>query len=468
MRIGAVLGAAAVLLLAAFSSVPSAGAEPRLIDQSVANEYPNRIVFRLTAEADVNITDVALHYEITGSNTLGFNRPPDLTPARFISVDLPLDVNTLNSYIPVGTEFVYYWEIEAADGSRTTTPEQRWLFLPPNREWRSVENGFMVVYFHGDRQALATPYLRAAEETYSTIGGLLKTELTETPVRVILFANGDEMAPARPGRGGTFDAAVTTCGTKLNATVVFVIPQACGTGDRTDTLRHELAHILNQSAGESALGKLPSWLDEGTAVVAQSEPGQGFVGPFQAAVRTGRLIPFAQMGTPSNDPRQVGLFYGQSYFMVRYLLDKGGEEKFAELFATIKSGVRFDEALRRVYGFDLAGFEQEFRAAHNVGGAAPTTAPTQAPRQQPPTAAPTRAPGQVATQSGGDDDGVSRVTIGIVLLAVLFLLLAVLAYLFLMMQQSHPATPPGSPAAPSPPAREPPPADSPQDEPPAG
>src|SRR5690606_38675685 len=253
-------------------------------------------------------------------------------------------------------EFVYTWRITGADGSVTITPEERYIHLPPNRDWQTVENDFMRVYYHGDRRNIAEAYLDAGAETYERIGKqLLGIELTQLPVKVILFADEDEMSQAQQGRGETYDAATVTCGTKHTNDIVYVIPVPCGSPDRTDTLRHELGHIINEVAGEGALAKLPSWLDEGTAVLAQSSPGN-YEQAFLAAARADRLIPFNQLGQPSNDPALVGVFYGQSWAMVSYLVEKGGPEEFARLFATIKSGTRFDRALEEVYGFDLAGF----------------------------------------------------------------------------------------------------------------
>ena len=39
-----------------------------------------------------------------------------------------------------------------------------------------------------------------------------------------------------------------------------------------DVLRHELAHIVVRQAVKGPFGDLPAWLNEGTAVYAQSEP----------------------------------------------------------------------------------------------------------------------------------------------------------------------------------------------------
>jgi hypothetical protein len=425
-------------LVAVLSLAPFAGparADTVVESSTVENGYPKTLTFKLTARADSDITDVTLEYSIKGRGTSALGKPDELTPARNLSTDVELQVNSGQAYIPVGSEFTFRWKIQTADGQVYTSPDQQFFYMPPDKDWQSVSNDFMTVYYHGDRATLAGAYLKAGADTYERIGkGLYNVTLTTLPVKVILFANEQESDLARPGTGGSFDAAVTTCGTKVTNDILLLIPVPCGSTDRTDTLRHELGHILNETAGEGALGKLPSWLDEGAAVYAQSSPGD-YEAAFEAAVRSNRLIPFNQMGNPATTANQVGVFYGQSYFMVKYLIDRDGQDKFGEFMSTIKRGARFDDALNRVYGFaGLAAFETEFRASFNLSPAAgPTAAPTRGPEQPQPTVAPTAAPSTRITTVTSDDRSLGRGTFIIVGVAVLFALAAVFAYLVALM-----------------------------------
>jgi hypothetical protein len=426
------------LLVVALSFAPFASHANALTvveSSTVENGYPKTLTFKLTARADSDITDVTLEYSIKGRGTSALGKPKELTPARNLSTEVELQANSGQAYIPVGSEFTFRWKIETADGQTYTSPDQQFFYLPPDKDWQSVSNDFMTVYYHGDRATLANAYLKAGQDTYERIGkGLYNVTLTTLPVKVVLFANEQESDLARPGTGGSFDAAVTTCGTKVTNDILLLIPVPCGSTDRTDTLRHELGHILNETAGEGSLGKLPSWLDEGAAVYAQSSPGD-YQGAFEAAVRANRLIPFNQMGNPATTASQVGVFYGQSYFMVKHLIEKEGESTFSEFMSTIKRGARFDDALKTVYGFaGLSAFEDEFRASFNLAPlASPTAAPTQRPQQSQPTVAPTTAPSTGVSSATGDDRSLGRGTFIIVGVAVLFALAAVFAYLLALM-----------------------------------
>ncbi len=461
--------AALVVLVVIVSSgapfTPAAHAATTIDSTTIENNYPKSLSFKVTATADVDITDVTLSYAITGRNSSALGKPESLTPAKTLTATVVVDVNSGQSYIPVGSEFKYTWQITTSDGQVMTSPQQTFLFLPPEQQWKSVTGDFMIIHFHGDREALADQYLKAGLETFDKVGkNLFNIQLQQVPIRVILFANEAESNLARPGAAQSrFDAAVTTCGTKVTNDILLMIPISCGSSDVTDTLRHELGHILNSTAGESTLVKLPSWLDEGTAVYAQSSPGSGYSNAFQQAARSNRLIPFAEMATASSNSQTVNLFYGQSYFMVKYLIDKLGPAKYAEFFSTMKGGRRFDQALQQVYGFDVAGFEKEFIAAN--GGTAPgATATAPAQQAQPTQAAPTSRPANAAptatrtpaaasqVTSGGDDDGFDRVAIGAMGAALMFALFAFFFFLLAnMLGSNKPKVVSGPPGPPPPP-----------------
>ncbi|MCS7295828.1 MAG: peptidase MA family metallohydrolase, partial [Chloroflexota bacterium] len=427
------------LLLPLLLHLPArAQATLTVLDEGVEPRYPQALDFRIRVQADRPITGAVLRYQVLGSGTSAFVRVEDLQPAAELDLRAPVEVNTSSSYIPVGSRFRYHWEFTLEGGATAATPETTFVFLPPGREWRSVETDVLRVFFYGDREALARQYLEAGSETYERLArGLFGVDLPLLPVHVVLFATEDELSQARPGRGSTFDAAVVTCGTKVSSDVVLVIPLSCGTSDRADTLRHELAHIINAAAGESALGKLPSWLDEGLAVWAQSEPGGNYTGAFQANARAGRLIPFAQMVSPPNDPSRVNLFYGQAYAMVAYLIDEFGEAKLAQLLATVKGGERFDRAIEQVYGLSLDEFERRFLRRFSPDSlATPTPGPA---RGVPSPQATARPPLQTTADSDGGLDPVVVAAFGG---GVLLLLLATLAALLGMWAQQRSAAAP--------------------------
>ena len=440
----AVAAAFAVLVLAV-TLLPATGASADTIITSSPpqNDYPKTLRFRAEIAADQQITDVTLRFTLRNRGLSGYGKPDSFTPGTKVSVTVEIDTNPNTNWVPVGNEFAYHWEATLADGSVVQGKEESFLFLPPGRDWQKAGNELMTVYYYGERGNTANKYLAAAADVYGKIGqGLLKTQLRHVPVKVVLFVNPSELAESQPSKGTTFEASgIVTCGYRPgSADDIVIVAASCSGGSSVDTLRHEFGHILNASAGESSLVKLPSWLDEGLAVTAQEE--NDFASAYRAAVRRQQLLSFDRLSSPPSDPDQTLLFYGQSQAMVDYLVANKGTDKLAQLMQLTKANTRFDTAFRQVYGFDMKGFEAEFRAANGLPPATsatpssgqqagPTPAPTNGGAQSAaPTAAPT-ARAQAAADDG-DGDGLDPLAIGAIGLAAFAGLAAV--FLFLLSQ----------------------------------
>jgi len=446
----------ALIVLALFLSVAVVGtmtmpiaarADTSIISATVENNYPKNLTFKVTARADVEITDVSLAYQLTGRNTSGLGKPATFAAGKAITSEIIVKTDPDIDWIPVGNEFTWHFELTLADGSVFKGTDQKFLYLPSGKDWQTSANPLVTIYYHGDRASSAARFIAAAETVFQKMAtGLLKTDLTRKPVKVVLFADAKELADSQPGKGTTIgNSGVVTCGYRPgSANDIITVANSCGGSSSVDTFRHEFAHIINQSAGESTLVKLPFWLDEGLAVYSQDSQAD-YVSAFQATVaRTKTVIPFDRMNLSPSDPNAIIAAYGQGYTMTKYLIDTYGPDKMAALMALTKKQTRFDVALKQTYGFDISGFEKEFVAKVITGGG-PQAAPTSRPQQTQPTVAPTqrgqqqvfptRAPTAAPAPALVSDDGngADRLTLGLVGLAGLFALLAVFFYLISMM-----------------------------------
>ena len=448
-RLLAVFAVGMVAILFSGLATSPAQAEATFETAPIENGYPKNLTFKLTATSTVEIKDVTLAYKLVGRNSsaLGKPEPGAFTAGTKVTTTVIVDTNPNTNWIPVGNELLWHWELTLADGMTASSKEESYLYLPSGKDWKSAKNDVAVVYYTGQRDNLANTFLQAMQTIYEKHGrGLLKTDLERKPVKLLLLGDSKEINDASPSKGSTFDNSrtVVTCGFRPgSANDIIFAAISCGVGDPADTVRHEFGHILNAAAGEGTLVKLPLWLDEGLAVYAQ-EKQDDYSAAFDAASRRQKLIPFRDMATPVSDQNQVILQYGESYRMVKYLIDKFGQAKLIAMLAATKKDTRFDVALKNTYGFDLDGFEKEFTAS--LGGAQPTAAPTQQPQQQQPTRpAATAAPRAQATAQAtttaqqlttSGDDGISKTTVVMVGIAIVLLLCAVFAFLISMFLQN--------------------------------
>jgi hypothetical protein len=408
------------VLITALALLPFAQARAQtpaaiqITNAEVQNRAPEEILFRISASSTGTIEKVGLRYKILpdGASTLA---QPQFTPGSQVQATFRLQGNTNNIYIHPGAPVEYFWELETADGQKLTTETARVEYIDTRFQWQNASEGNLTVYWYAGNELSARNLLSVARASIDKTSQLLSTQ-APFPIKIWVYASANDMRPAQQQRSDTFEQQVVTAGQRVSSDTVLVLG-----GGAAETLRHELAHILTKQAGEGPFSRLPSWLDEGTAMYAQNSPGTGLEGALNLAIQRNSLLSLRSMSSPTGNPNAVNLFYGQAWSVVKYLVENHGQEKFAQLYAVFKAGTTVDEALGSVYGFDLNGLEDAWRASAGLSPRSadqPTTAPTQAPRQQ---TAPT--PQTRTTGVSSQDEGASVV----VVVAIAALAVAVLA-----------------------------------------
>lgn len=390
----AVLALAAVIiaLLAAPARPPTASAQvpPTVTDGGVENRFPEGMTFRASAASDTDIQQLRLRYTVLPDGTAAIG-DAQFQPGKSVSGVFELEGNNPPKiYLPPGTTIQYYWEATDADGDTAKSAQATFVYQDIRFQWKSVtEDGVTVNYYSGSEED-ARSMLTVAGETIASMSDLLGTTV-EFPVKVWAYDSVADMRPALAKRSATFEQSIITAGVRVSSDTVLVLGNVA-----YDTLRHELTHVVTAVAGESAFGTLPAWLDEGTAVYGQRDPG-GYRAALERAVSRGNVLSVRSLTSYPGDPAAVELFYGESWSLVSFLIEQYGPEKFAQLFAEIKKGKRIDKALETVYGFDQDGLEDEWRAV--MGLPARQTPP---PRTPIATAAPGSTPAPTTAPSGGD------------------------------------------------------------------
>lgn len=367
---------------------------------------PRSIVFKVSVQAPAGLQSATLDYKLFNPDTtVGGSQQAEVSGSTAMDATVTLTTNSNERYIPIGSRFTYTWTLVDKDGTRVVTPQKEFVFLDGRYQWQEKTAGNFTVYWYGDNARNADLALQAAAASTANNETLLNTKLTY-PVRLVTWRREAEGEMAQQSRGGAFDRQVITGGARVAPDVIHLYDPI---GGFVDVVKHEVAHIVTKVAGDGAFGHLPSWLDEGTAVYAQSDPG-GYRPAIEAAIRSDNVTRLRAMSSASNQPSKVDIFYGQSWMTVKFMVDKYGQQKFADLFKTFKAGGDMDAALKQVYGVDQDGLYNEWRVS--VGLKAIDFPPESATGN--PQAQGTRAPlgigtpgvsGSGQTAGGGDSAG---------------------------------------------------------------
>lgn len=327
----------------------------------VISRDPTSITFTLRVTAAGGLKSARLEYSVFNADGGNVGGGGDATVAPIADNDLSFTLLTRDNqrYIPVGSIITHNWRLTDNDGTVVDTPRQKYVFLDGRYQWIAKQDGPVTVYYYGGNEAAALAALRAARGSLDDTGKLLETAVPY-PIRLVIYRSEDEGKLAMRQQSPAFDAQVLTGGQRVSPDLLLVFQNS------PEVVRHEVGHVVTHVAGDGPFSRIPSWLDEGTAVYVQPGPGQGYLSGLQAAIRSDRTMPLRRMQSAVTRPELVDIFYGQSWSTVKYLIDTYGQPKFAELFRTVTRGARTDDALKQVYGFDQDGLYNEWRVKNGM------------------------------------------------------------------------------------------------------
>jgi len=330
-----------------------------VIDSTNAeNDFPNGVNFSLAFHGDVDLSKlkVTLRYTIPpeGANTY---EEPECNGDTKVECTFNLKSGPKLFLVP-GANVIYYWRVEDDAGKVVETPPATFVYDDTRFEWKSMTDGNLTIWYYAGNESDVRPLLQTGIEGLQRMEQLLNTKVT-FPVKVFLYDSAEDMQPAALSSSESPESGVVTLGEVFFSDTAVVAQDV----RPQDILRHELAHIVVRQAVKGPFGDLPAWLDEGTAMYAQSDLLSNEKQALESAIKSGDVLSLRGMSsaTLGHTSTNVSLFYGQSWSIVSFLVDRYGEEKFAQLFATFKEGSTVDKAFQQVYGLDQDGLENAWR-----------------------------------------------------------------------------------------------------------
>lgn len=330
--------------------------EPITAKAAVAeNKFPEEVI--VTAEAQSTAGDIrtmTLRYMI-GSGLVERYGTLEFNPGRSVQSRHAIKTGG-NNFVAPGADITYWLEVQDAAGNKTETAKETFWYADTRFQWRSVKEGSVTVYYYRNAEQTARELLVAARETEEKVGRMLGT--AGRPFRIMLYNTASEITGAqRP------ETSVTRQQQILRVGVAYAgedLVQVLGTGSlgAQDTARHEIAHLyVHWTAG----GNVPAFLNEGLAVWSQNDPGREYLGALERAIARDELLLVRGMDSFPGRSDETILAYGQSYSLVKYLIDTYGGEKLRAVFESMRQGNSAADAIQKTYGMAMDELDAAWR-----------------------------------------------------------------------------------------------------------
>ncbi|MSP12977.1 MAG: hypothetical protein EXR62_08465 [Chloroflexi bacterium] len=354
----------------------------QVVDTKADISFAQSIVFKATLISSQNLTpqNVTLYYKV---NDGPLNRRPVADFAPGTRVQLSAEEKMQPGQIPPFANITYQWRVEIPGQPAQDTPPQTVPYTDNRFQWQNLANKGVTVYWYNQDKAYGQHVLDTSNQAIARLSTSFGVS-TDKPIKVVVYQSKVEMQQALSSRGQTYDQLITTLGVVVSEDTLLLLGQQ---SDPDATTNHELTHVIVGIVTKNPYNEIPSWLNEGLAMYNEGPIPAGNKGALDEGIRSNTLMTIRTMTSQPGRPDQVNLFYGQARSIVDFMLQKYGKEKMAQVLNVFKEGSTTDGALQKVYGFNMDGLDQQWRASV---GAQPLPQSQPAAAATPPAAVPTR------------------------------------------------------------------------------
>ncbi len=376
-----------VCFIVACMVVPARAASHSLTVQNdkATFDFPNTVTFSARLKADSVIQSVVLEYG-TGQLTCGqviAKAFPEFSPDSTVDVSWTWDMRQSGS-LPPGASLWWRWRVTDANGNVSVSDQNQTTWLDNTYSWKVLADGSLRLHWYEGDNNFARQLMDAAK------GGLALNQKSaglkpDGVIDMYIYANYDDL-----GAAVLYEPSWTggQAFPQHNIVIIGIAPDNLVWGKRT--IVHELTHVLVGHLTFSCLGDVPTWLNEGLAVYSEGDLESDSQSQLDEAIRQDQLMSVRALSGGFSEVRdKATLSYSQSYSIVKFLIETYGQDKMTGLLTTLRDGTTLDDALQKVYGFDVDGLDAAWRVA--VGAKSHGNSPN--PTAQPtPTIIPTIIP----------------------------------------------------------------------------
>lgn len=240
-------------------------------------------------------------------------------------------------------------------------PRSAEMTLPPVPAGFSVQDlGWLQVAYHPSLAARMRPLVQEAEQVRADLTARLGRPVLHR-VHVRVGRTAGEMETLAP-EGSHFPRyASGVAFSELG--LILLTATSRYPGERhelVEVFRHELAHIALHDALHR--DRVPRWFNEGFSVHASREASSARLSTLWTATLSGNLLPFSKLTRSfPKDANTASVAYAQAADLVRFLLSRGQEHRFAALIERVAGGQEFEAALKDAYSTDMYTLEKDWR-----------------------------------------------------------------------------------------------------------
>ncbi|MCZ7542483.1 MAG: peptidase MA family metallohydrolase [Anaerolineae bacterium] len=343
----------------------------------MASAYPDYIDFAITvASSEANISNATIYRRVGIDGPFEPSIVTVFERARRTTISSRFVVG--NYLFPPFTPVTYYWRVRDLQNNELTTAPITVLFEDTSHNWRSIDDGLVVVHWYDFDEAFGQNLSRIAGDAYKRLLAFFGVRPTYKPRVVLLnsqhdFGQFQSFGVELPNVGGQYIPG-------LGLTLQLIEPGYPDTW-LPSVVPHELSHLVSDLYYTTGPG-LPIWLEEGLATYNEAINRAAALEHVREMAALGYLIALADLPAAirSANVNIAILAYRESASVFEFIVARWGAESLPGFLGRFdEPGMTFEDAVRVSFDMDVGTFEREWKVWLGLDLPTFTPAPTQTP-----------------------------------------------------------------------------------------
>ncbi len=332
----------------------------------VEHRFGEEVRFSAQINTSVPIKEVLLLFrDINEENTRVISLSAD--EAGRVSYRYDAHENLLRPF----SKIAYWFQVTLTDGTGQSSEKYFFVYEDNRFNWQTREENNLRVHWSEGNEAFGSAALDAARNGVTNIRSFFPVDATK-PIDVYIYASHADLQSAL-FMGGE-DWVAGHANPELGVAFVSISPGEQEQIFMQQQIPHELAHVLLYRYVGQNYNRLPTWLLEGIASLAELYPNPDYQLALERAMEKDALIPLKELCAPfPRDASQAFLAYAESASFTRYLQQNYGSSGLNDLISAYADGLSCAAGTGRAYGKSLdyldANWQETVLGADLLGSA---------------------------------------------------------------------------------------------------